>query len=304
MLCLCGGDSGSDPGCRPTPLISHAAWVTYIQHRGRLAGLSSGLIFLKQNKQTNKKHSRTIHTSVQASSGHLIAQVGQSTLPKAETGAKDQVRWAGHQGDGVENSHGPDAPPPRPPSYKIFFLHPSALWGRRQERRQSLRVKGKFERLRNYEKNIRLRFRTDPCTCLRGSRSWYLLSKPENKTSYYRACAPLLGPGQQSPGSFQPTPSHLAEHRGTKRKGPLLWRQRSKVVRPLRAAVGVWWPGRQTPHDASSRWLAPWRAPGRCKASGSGRRISCAHACACVRARAWATTTQTTPGSCWEQWWG
>lgn len=44
-----------------------------------------------------QKHSGTIHTSVETSSGYLIDQVGQSMLQKAETRAKDQVRWAGHQ---------------------------------------------------------------------------------------------------------------------------------------------------------------------------------------------------------------
>ena len=46
---------GSDPGCRPTPLDSHAVAVTHIQNRGRLAQMLAEYKSSSAKKQTNRK---------------------------------------------------------------------------------------------------------------------------------------------------------------------------------------------------------------------------------------------------------
>ena len=46
------GFPGSDPKCRPTPLISHAVEASHKQSRGRSAQmLNSGLVLLKRKKE-------------------------------------------------------------------------------------------------------------------------------------------------------------------------------------------------------------------------------------------------------------
>ena len=47
---------GSDPGCRLTPLVSHAVAVTQIQQKRVGTDVSSGLIFLKQKKKNKTKN--------------------------------------------------------------------------------------------------------------------------------------------------------------------------------------------------------------------------------------------------------
>ena len=52
-VCFGGlGLAGSDPECRPTPVISHALEASHIQRRGRLAQV------LAQGKSSSHKHKK------------------------------------------------------------------------------------------------------------------------------------------------------------------------------------------------------------------------------------------------------